>query len=323
MEGWKEHFIYDPLIPLISSRNEVILFFTKRDLLEEEPKPLDTLWILPPATKIIKKQQEDGSWRYPAWKAKLNEPENYNLLETYRQLGFLIEKFGFTNEHDSIRRAAEYVFSCQTDEGDIRGFYGTQYSPNYTAAITELLIKAGYGEDRRVKSILEWLLSMRQEDGGWAIAMRTNNAKYLEVVKNPITFEPNRKKAFSHMVTGIVIRAFAAHSKYKNNESVKAAAELLTSRFFKSDKYPDRRGVEYWTKVSFPFWWTDIVSSLDSLSNLSFSITHPQIKLALETLRDKQSENGMWDLKLLKGKDKNLSLWINLAICRIVKRFYA
>ena len=322
MEDWKEQFKYDPLVPLISSKNEALLYFTKRDLLEEVVEQIDTLWTLSPAIKIINKQQEDGNWRYSAWKTKLNEPENYNLLETYRQLGFLVEKYGFTKEHDAIKKAAEYIFSCQTDEGDIRGFYGTQYSPNYTAAVTELLIKAGYGDDHRIKKILEWLLSMRQEDGGWAIAMRTNNAKYLDVVNSPITFELNRKKPFSHMVTAIILRAFSAHSKYRNNEGVKVAGDLLTSRFFKPDKYADRKGVEYWIKISFPFWWTDVVSSLDSLSYLGFTTSHPQIKLALETLIDKQSESGMWDLKLLKTKDQNLSLWINLAICRIFKRFH-
>ncbi|MHA1190852.1 MAG: prenyltransferase/squalene oxidase repeat-containing protein [Promethearchaeota archaeon] len=322
MKLWKERFKYDPLEPLLSSKNETILYFAKRDLLEEKVEPIEMLWNLPPVIKIIDKQQEDGSWKYPAWKKKINEPENYNLLETYRQLGFLIEKYGFSSEHKAIKKAAEYIFSCQTVEGDIRGIYGTQYAPNYTAAITELLIKAGYENDPRIENIFKWLLSMRQDDGGWAIAMRTYNAKYLDVVSNPISFKPNRDKPFSHMVTGIVLRAFAAHSQYRSNKDVKIAGELLTSRFFKTDKYSDRRGIEYWTKVSFPYWWTDIVSSLDSLSFLGFTNTHPQIKLALETLRDKQSESGMWDLKLLKTKDKNLSLWINLAICRIFSRFY-
>jgi len=80
--------------------------------------------------------------------------------------------------------------------------------------------------------------------------------------------------------------------------------------------------VDYWMKVSFPFWWTDVVSSLDSLSYLGFSSSHPPVKLALETLKDKQSESGTWDLQLLKTKDQNLSLWINLAISRIFKRFH-
>ena len=163
---------------------------------------------------------------------------------------------------------------------------------------------------------------MRQEDGGWTTAMRTNNAKYLDVVKSPTVFESNRKKPFSHMVTGIVLRAFAAHSKYRKSKTVRAAAELLASRFFKPDKYADRKAVEYWMKISFPFWWTDVLSSLNSLSYLGFTTTNPQIKFALETLIEKQSESGMWDLKLLKAKDQYLSLWLNLAICRIFKRFY-
>ena len=61
MERWKEHFKYDPLTPLILSKNEAILYFTKRDLLEERVKPIKMLWNLPSAIKIINKQQEDGS----------------------------------------------------------------------------------------------------------------------------------------------------------------------------------------------------------------------------------------------------------------------
>jgi len=113
MEGWKEQFNYDPLVPLISSKNKAIVYFAKRDLLEKEVEPLEILWNLPPAIKIIKQQQKDGYWRYSTWKSKLNEPENYNLLETYRQLGFLVEKYSFTKEHNAIKKAAEYIFSCQ------------------------------------------------------------------------------------------------------------------------------------------------------------------------------------------------------------------
>ena len=46
------------------------------------------------------------------------------------------------------------------------------------------------------------------------------------------------------------------------------------------------------------------------------------VKLALEVLKDKQLENGLWDLKLLRNRDKDLSLWIALLICRIFKNFY-
>ena len=80
--------------------------------------------------------------------------------------------------------------------------------------------------------------------------------------------------------------------------------------------------MDYWFRVSSPFWFSENVSSLDILSNLGFTPFHHQIELALETLRERQLENGLWDLKLLKTKDKDLPLWIALAICRIFKNFY-
>ena len=137
-----------------------------------------------------------------------------------------------------------------------------------------------------------------------------------------MVFKPNKEKPFSHLITGIVLRAFAAHPKYRKLEEIKLAGEVLVSRFFKPDKYPDRRTTDYWFKASFPFWWTDIVSSLDTLYYLGFTKSHPQIKLGLNTLKSKQLESELWDLKLLRSKDKDLPLRIALSICRIFKNFY-
>ncbi|MFX0106449.1 MAG: hypothetical protein ACFE75_13315 [Candidatus Hodarchaeota archaeon] len=322
MKEWKDILHFDPLPRLLSTENKAIDFFVKQDLLTEEVKLIENIWTLPIPIDIINKQQDDGSWKYPSSKKDIRTQENYDQLETYRQLGFLIEKYNFDNQHQAIQKAAEFLFSFQTEEGDFRGIYGNQYSPNYSAAIMELLIKAGYDQDPRVEKGFKWLLSIRQDDGGWTVPIRTNNAKWSDVMDLEETLQPNKQKPFSHMVTGVVLRAFAAHPNYRNLEDAKKAGELLASRFFKPDKYPDRKAVDYWFRVSFPFWFTDIVSSLDTLSNLGFTTSHPQIKLALNTLRERQLENGLWDLKLLKTKDKDLPLWVALAICRIFKKFY-
>jgi hypothetical protein len=42
--------------------------------------------------------------------------ENYNQIETYRQLGYLIEKYGFIKEHSAIKRVAEFLFSFQNEK---------------------------------------------------------------------------------------------------------------------------------------------------------------------------------------------------------------
>jgi len=326
VEGWRKQLRFDPLPRLLSSENEALQYFVKRDLSGEEVGPIETLWQLPHVVKTTSKQQEDGSWKYPGGKEHVRSEHHYNQLETYKVLGQLIEKYGLTRKHPAIRKAADFLFTCQTEEGDFRGIYQNQYTPNYTAAIMELLIKAGYEEDPRIERGFSWVLSIRQNDGGWTIPFRTIDAKdsrtLLQAMKNPEPIKPDRSKPFSHCITGVVLRAFAAHQEYRKTKEAKVAGELLKSRFFQPDRYPDRRAASFWTNITYPFWFTDILSSLDSLSLLGFSKDDPQIEKALNWLAIRQEENGLWKSSYEKAKDKEIHLWVSLAVCRMFKRFY-
>jgi hypothetical protein len=204
----------DPLPVLLSSQNAAIAFFAKRDLLGSDPRSVSALWNLPDARKIVAKQNPDGSWRYPGGKSHVRSRENYDQLETFRQVGILVEEFGFTREHAAMERATEFLFSFQTDEGDFRGIYGNQYATTYVGAIMELLIKTGYADDPRIAQGFRWLLAMRQGDGGWAIPLRTVGvpfSEFVDVQRHPKPIAPDRSKPYSHLVTGMVLRAFAAH----------------------------------------------------------------------------------------------------------------
>ncbi|MFQ6125590.1 MAG: prenyltransferase/squalene oxidase repeat-containing protein [Candidatus Heimdallarchaeota archaeon] len=321
-ENWNIHLNYDPLPHLITSPNKAIAYFSQRDLLEEDVESLETLWELPSVAYLLRKQQEDGAWKYPGGKLEIRSQQNYNQLETYRIVGGLIEKYGLTRSHPAIIKATDFLFRFQTSEGDFRGIYGTQYTPNYTAAILELLIKAGYTNNPRLEKGFEWLLSCRQSDGGWAIPLRTVGAKLDQSTLNSKTIKPDILKPSSHLVTGCVLRAFAAHPKLRSRKEVKIAGKLLASRLFKRDKYPDRQDASFWTKFSYPFWFTDLLSALDSLSFLGFTPNNTHIKNGLDWFIAKQDETGGWTLSLLRVRDKDLPLWIALAICRVFKRFY-
>jgi hypothetical protein len=322
MKEWQSQLRYDSVHILLSSQNKAIDYFTKRDLLGEPVQRIESLWNLPEVEKIVKRQREDGSWEYHGGNPHIRSHKNYNQLETYRMVGEVVEKYGLRRTHPSIKKAAEFLFGFQKDEGDFRGIYGNQYTPNYSAGIMELLIKAGYQNDVRIKKGFGWLLSARQNDGGWAIPARTHRMPLNFIMMHSKTIESDVSMPSSHLVTGIVLRAFAAHEKYRKRGEALEAGEFLADRIYSRDAYPDRGTVEYWERVSFPFWFTDIISSLDSLSHLGFSADDTRIANALRFLKGKQRRNGLFELKLVRGKDKDSPLWISLAIDRIFVRFY-
>lgn len=305
----------DAIKTLMESGNEALIAFTKMKLLELEVD-IEDLWGLPNVKRILEKQQSDGSWLYPNKKAALHSSTNYNQLQTYKAVAELVEFYGLNKKHEAIRKAAEYLFSFQTKQGDFRGMYGNQYSPNYSASITEFLIKAGYSGVKIEKS-LNWLLNMRQYDGGWAIPLRTRN-KGLEALFEKQPIEPEKAKPFSHLATGIVLRPFSLMSGYRNQ--VVDAAILLADRVFTRDKYPDRSGVEYWTKFTFPYHWTDILSTLDTLSLLGIS-KHPKINEIINWFDKHKQENGTYQVSVMAGaKYKYVKYWITLQYLSVLNR---
>ena len=325
MEAWRRQLGIDPLPSLLSSDNEALGHFVQRDLLDENVGLECELWELPQVAKILRKQQEDGSWKYPGGKPELRSRENYNQLQTYKVLMDLVEKYGFTRNQPALDKAAEFLFTFQTEEGDLRGIYRDQYTPNYTAGIAELLIKAGYGEDARIQKVLSWLLIMRQDDGGWAVPMRTGVPEGTSTTKEAFWVEepipPDRSRPFSHWCTGIVLRAFAAHDEYRHRPEARAAGELLKSRFFTPDPYPDRKAASFWEKIRYPFWWADILSALDSLWWLGFRADDGDVQKGLEWLIANQGPNGLWKARYLSGSDKDIHHWTTLHVCRVMKRY--
>jgi len=338
MADWLSQFNYSPIKPLFDSGNAAIIYFAKRDLLEDKIQSIEYIWDLPEVQKIIKKQLDDGSWPSKAKKG-INSGVKYPLIETWKQLRFLIQQYEMDNNHPAIQKAAEFIFSCQTDEGDIRGILANQYAPYYTGAIMYLLIKAGYEDDPRIEKGFEWLLKMRQDDGGWVIdspgMIGLSNLTRSEM--NDLTSNKDRKtalafdksKPYSAAGTGMVLRAFAVHPTYRKSDEGFTAARFLKSKFFKKDNWTSYQHPDNWIRFQYPFWWTNLVSSLDTLSLMGFSKDDVNVKNGLNWLIEHQEHDGLWKISysnIHKAPDSNRTfksrLWITLAICRIFRRFY-
>ena len=57
---------------------------------------------------------------------KIRSRTAYDQMETYRQLGVLVCKYGLDHRHPAVAAAAQFLSSCQADAGDYRGIYGRQ-----------------------------------------------------------------------------------------------------------------------------------------------------------------------------------------------------
>jgi hypothetical protein len=123
------------------------------------------------------------------------------------------------------------------------------------------------------------------------------------------------------MITGVVLRSLAASEAHRRREETLMAATFLASRLLLPDSYPDRKGVEYWTKFSFPFWFTDLVSALDSLSLIGIPAANPSVAKALVWFRSRQRADGTWRLQYLKGAGISIDEWVHFALCRALRRY--
>ena len=337
MKSWINLLKHNPVKPLLDSDNQAIIYYAKRDLSEEKTPPLLTIWNLETPKKLLKKQQASGFWQSKSANRNKAPAMNYDLFETFKYFSQLIEMYEFNATHESIRKAAEYIFSCQTEEGDIRGIIGEQYAPYYTGLLMSLLIKAGYANDARIKNGFKWLLKMRQHDGGWIIGSPGCFGEYSkdELSKLTTHFVGTKKdfdfsKPFTHSGTGMIIRAFAYHPEHRKSEAALKAAGLLKQQFFKKDNSTSYQDPDNWVNFKYPFFWTDLISALDSLSLMGISTDDVYIKNALKWLIDNQLETGLWDNSYSKihsniknEKTYQIQLWVSLAICRIFKRFYS
>jgi len=133
--------LHSTIEALLATKNDAINYFTHRDLLGESTGPIETVWALPEPRKIIQKQSANGSWKGIKNKTPVYPENHTTLVATYKSFRTLVERYRFTRESPPIAKAAEYLFSFQTPDGDIRGFIGNQYATYYTGYILSLLLQ--------------------------------------------------------------------------------------------------------------------------------------------------------------------------------------
>jgi len=311
---------------LLARGNLPILYWLKKDILEV---PVDrehkNLQKFAARIRILKSQRSNGGWCRRKYEGDPRWEKTYFIVETLRNV-LKLHNYACSYEDEELKKAIKFMFSTQTKAGDFRGAYLNEFAPTYHALTLETLCLYGLDKDERTQKGFRWTIKNRQNDGGWVIPYRTIEQEELkrrynfEAQSKLEPIKPDKSQPFSHLVTGMVLRALAASPTWRKSKEAWKAGELLLSRFFKEDKYDDRWLASYWEEITYPFWATDILSSLDSLSTIGFPADNEKIQVALDWLLSKQAKQGYWEAGNKKTTLED-HLWVTFAVLRVLKKF--
>jgi hypothetical protein len=292
LSGWRARLASDPIPRLLREGTPSVLARVRRDLIDDSEAPnADEIAGYPEVKALLRKVEKDGSFAPKAAEKELGGAKFAKCLATLRGLDRLAD-LGLRIEPTSkvapeLRRIADSILTSQESDGGI-GDLTLGDSPKGRGKIVALhfhgwaisaLCRAGLESDERVDKGFRFLLSLRQDDGGWAWrGVRTDSAA----------------RPSSHLVTGMVLRAFASSKERRGSREARRAAELLATRFLQPDRYDDRKAPSYWEMLSEPRFFTDVLDALDTITGIGLGKENSGVRTAEAYLRSRQSKDGLW-----------------------------
>jgi hypothetical protein len=175
---------------------------------------------------------------------------------------------------------------------------------------------------------------VRQNDGGWigSPIYELPWKKQINAVTKDVEriYEWDRGKPMCLNSTGMILRAFANHPRYRKCKEARKAAQLLKNHFFMENNYSSYKHKDHWLFFQFPYWWNSLISALDSISQIYTDRNDEDIQKAVRWIIANQEKSGLWKMSYssihkntITEKTKETQLWITYAICKIIKRLYS
>lgn len=129
---------------------------------------------------LLSMQNDDGGWaafekntnRYLIGSLPINHAKDA-LIDpstpdiTGRTLEFLAKFHGLKQDHPSIKKAVNWLWANQEQNGSWRGRWGVCYLYGTWAAVTGLMACNVSPQNKRIRKAKQWLLEVQNEDGGW------------------------------------------------------------------------------------------------------------------------------------------------------------
>ncbi|MCG5053640.1 MAG: hypothetical protein KA712_11820 [Myxococcales bacterium] len=324
MTGWRARLAQDPIPKLLREGSPAIVARVRRDLIDDDEAPsVADVWAYKEVQAYAKKFGKTGAFPAKAAEKALGPAPFAAALSTAKAIDRLADLGVRADEGPQdtpLHRAAAFLLGSQDEDGGLADL-AVGATPTDKAKMAALhyqgwalsaLCRAGFDEDPRVEKGFAFLLAHRQNDGGWAWrGVRTDSAA----------------RPSSHLITGMVLRAFAASKKRRSSREARRAAELLATRFLQPDRYPDRKASSHWEEITEPRQYVDVADALDSVTSIGLGKENSGVRTAEAYLRGRQAEDGFWyagpsgKLSAEEAeKERETSLWLTLRVLVMLRR---
>lgn len=300
----------------------------RRDLIDDEEAPrAREIAQYTEVKALLRKMGKNGSYAPKAADKALGSPRFASALATLRALDRLAD-FGLRLEDGAddaasqLQKIADALLASQESDGSIADLAlaenprgrAKSVALHFQGWAVSALCRTGFEEDPRVQKAFALLLERRQDDGGWAWrGVRTDS--------------PARPS--SHLITGMVLRAFGSSAQWRTSREARRAAELLATRFLQPDRYEDRKAPSYWEILTEPRFYTDVLDALDTITAVGLGKENSGVRTAEAYLRSRQASDGLWypgvpskpvDSKEAKDRDVESAIWLTLRVLVVLRR---
>jgi hypothetical protein len=197
---------------------------------------------------------------------------NWNLLA--------LSDLGATHAIPAVRASCElWMDRSPLKGGGVGGFSGGNGHHCYTGNMARALIRFGYGDDRRVRKALDWLVKTAHPKGGWTCWSFGDGPS------------PGRT-----LDSWEGLSAFAAYPRSKWTRAMKGCVERAAEYYLEHELHRQGERYEPWYRFHWPVhYYYDLLVGLDVLTALGYG-DDGRLGFALDHLRKKQRSDGRWNL---------------------------
>ncbi|MCF7884969.1 MAG: terpene cyclase/mutase family protein [Candidatus Marinimicrobia bacterium] len=253
-------------------------------------------------TQLFKSQLEDGSWKLDTDYKIDKKKKAMSFLKQLQNLTELLY-LGENSQSETIKKALIKLIKYQKEDGKF------PLAHHHQGYALWLLAQYGLAGNPIVEKGYRWLIKRQRKDGGWISPVM----KMSEDVSGDVT---------SCLWTSIIItQAFSAHSRLKNSENARQAAQFIADHYLYKNHtslFPEDDAWDflYTNHTENGMFRGGTLKFCEALAPLNYMHSNKNFQKAIKWLKDIQLESGLFPAKA--GHDEQGDYHVTFRVLKVL-----